>query len=362
VARGYGYGNARLRAMRSRLLSKADYEALLTRTSIDEVITALAETGYQTDIETALLRVGGVDCIFEALRANLTRTLCKIKSFFAGPPQTLIEILLRHWDRHNLLTILRGQQQEISAERVLAAVVPVGLLDQVSLRELTRQPGLRATLDLMTTWRLPYAQPLRQVRARTGTVPELAQLEMALNRFHYASLFKALTQGNGNHAILLDLLKTEVDLVNLRTALRLVRMPEITHLVDQRFHAPDIRPLLIEPGGYLAPQRLARLVAETEGVEMLVRHLADHRYRAALEAGWQRYQAAGQDMARLERALERWHIHQKMAMFQGPPLGIAIAIGYLSSKEQEVANLRLIAQAVALNLARDPIRQDLIVG
>ena len=94
MARGYGYGNARLRAMRGRLLREADYSDLLARADIDEVITALTDTPYKEDIETALLRVqeGGVRCVFEAVRANLTRTLRKVHDFFEGEPRNLVGI------------------------------------------------------------------------------------------------------------------------------------------------------------------------------------------------------------------------------------------------------------------------------
>ncbi len=359
---GYGYGNARLRAMRSRLLTAVEYEDLLTRQNIEEVITALTDTPYKEDIELALVRVGGgINCVFEALRSNLTRTLRRIRTFFAGPPGELVDILLRRWDRHNLLTIIRGQSQEVSSETILSALIPVGQLDQVSLRELTRQPGLRAALDLMSAWRLPYARALRQVQARTGTMPDLDQLELALNRFHYASLFETLSHGNGNRALVREHLQIEVDLINLRTIFQLARLPEISHLVHQRYNTTDVRPLLIEVGGQLSAQQLVAWSLEAGGLEGLVRQLGTTRYGPALEAGWRRYQAGGDGLTKLERELERWQAQRTAAMFSLNPLSIAVPIGYIGCKELEIVNLRLIAEAVGLNIKREQVRQDLIM-
>jgi V/A-type H+-transporting ATPase subunit C len=360
VPQGYGYGNARLRAMHGRLLTEADYSHLLAKVNIEEVITALTETPYKEDIEAALLRVGGVYCVFEALRANLTRTLRKVREFFEGEPRALVDLLLRRWDRHNLLTVLRGQSQEVSPETVLSALIPVGQLDAVSLRELARQPGLRAVIDLMTTWRLPYAKALRRVQARTGTVPDLDQLELALNRFHYASMRDALRQGNGNRAIVLEHLQVEVDLINISTVLRLAHLPDIAPLVHRRYNATDVRPLLIEPGGHLAAPWLAELVAEAGSLEGMVRGLSDSRYGQALQAGWRRYQVGEGGIAVLERELERWQAERIAAMFTRNPLSITIPIGYLGCKEIEIANLRLVAQAVALGMKREQVRRDLI--
>jgi V/A-type H+-transporting ATPase subunit C len=362
VTRGYEYGNARLRAKRSQLLKEADYLALLSCEKLEEVIAALIETPYKEDLERALARLGGVQAIFEALRANLTRTLRQIRGFFEGPPQMLIDLLLRRWDRHNLLTILRGQSREVSAEVVLSALIPVGQLDEISLRELARQPGLQAALDLMVTWRLPYSQVLRQVKRQSSSGFELDQLELALNRFHYNSLYQALSQGNGNRAIVLDYLRGEVDLINIRTVFRLAHLPELIPVVQHRYEAATIVSLLIEPGGCLPAKRLAELVAETNGLAGIVQGLKDTRYGKALEAGWQRFQTEAGGLTGIERALERWQAGYVASLFNRDPLSVAIPLAYIGCKEVEVTNLRLIAQAVALNLDRQKLQQDLIIG
>lgn len=354
---GYGYGNARLRARRSRLLTEANYTDLLRKSSIEEVITALTDTPYKDDVEMALLRAEGVRCVFEALRTNLTRTLRRVREFYEGEPRALVDLLLRRWDRHNLLAILRGQSHEVAPELVLSTLVTVGQLSEVSLRELARQPGLRAAIDLMSTWRLPYAGALR------GAGPDLDQLELALNRFHYASIRGALAGRERNRAIARDSVQAEVDVINIRAALRLARLPEALHLVQRRYNATDVRPLFIEPGGYVSTARLAALVAERAGLEGMVRGLGDTRYGPALEAGWRRYERGNGngDLATLERELERWQAEFAAAMFTRNSLSIAVPIGYLGCKEVEVANLRLIAQAVNLDMKRDQVQRDLII-
>jgi len=361
VPHGYGYGNARLRAMRSRLLTQETYSDLLARENIGEVISRLSETPYKDDVEVALVRVDGVNCIFEAVRTNLTRTLRHVREFFEAEPRALVDILLRRWDRHNLVTVLRGQSQAVSPETVLSAVVPVGQLDEVSLRELARQPGLRAVMDLMTTWGLPYADVLRGVRARTGATPDLDQFELALNRFHYASMQEALGGKNSNRALLREYLRTEIDILNISTALRLARIPDLDQLLRLRYGMNDLHALLIEPGGDIRIEWLDKLVAEGIGMEGIVRGLSNSRYGNALESGWKRYQAGEGDVTVLERELERWQAHYTATMFTRDPLSIAVCIGYFGCKGVEVANLRLIAEAVALNMKREQVRRDLII-
>ena len=361
MPKGYDYGNARLRAMRSRLLTEEDYGALLAKADIKELISALTETPYQPDLESALLRAEGRLCILEAVRSNLTRTLRQVNGFFEDEPLMLFNLLLRRFDRDNLLAIMRGQKKEIAPDTVLSAVVPVGQLDEVSLRELSRQPGLRAAIDLMTTWRMPYASVLRKLQAAFDQLINLDQLELAINRFHYASLAKALEPGNENRSIVHEHIKTEIDLLNILTTLRLARIPGAATLIGQRYRAQDIRPLLIDVPAYVQVKRLSELVAGGEGPEGIVRALSDTRYGPALNAGWQRYQSTGEGLSALERELERWQAKQAAAMFTHQPLSIAIPIGYMGLKEVEIANLRLIAQAVALGMPQEQVRRDLII-
>ncbi len=360
MSQGYDYGNARLRAMRSRLLTPADYSQLLEKANVDEVITYLSKTPYKNEIETSLLRFRGVSCVFEAAHLNLTRTLLKVRKFFLDEPRFLLEILLRRWDRHNLLTILRGQAQESAPERVLAALVPVGQLDKIALRELARQPNLRAVIDLMSTWQLPYASALRQVRVRTGGVSDLESLEVALSRSHFQSIQDELKDRNNNRTRVLIQIKTEIDIINLSTAFRLNRLCEIAGS-QSPLKTEDFRLHFIEPGGFLTPSWLAERAAGMAGPAALVEVLHDSRYGQALEIGLKRYQSGDGDIAVLERELERWKTEHDAAMFGKGGLSIGIAMGYFGCKETEIGNLRLIAQGVASGLDREQILSDLIV-
>jgi V/A-type H+-transporting ATPase subunit C len=361
MPRGFSYGNARLRARRSRLLTLADYERLLAKSTIEELNSALHSTPYQPDLEAAVMQVGQERAVFEASRRNLAATLNQVRTFYQGEHKALIDLLLRRWDRHNLLAILRGQSHKIPARQIQEALIPVGRLDAVSLRELARQPGLPAALDLMTAWRLPYARALQAARARIGVAPDLDQLELALNHAHYHTLLRELAAGNGNRHIVREWLCAEIDLVNIRTVLRLVRQPGISAIVRQRYEDGGINSLLVQPGGHVTAARLAQLVNQAAGLADVIEGLTDTRYAPALHLGWNRYRAANGSETMIERELERWQVHAAAALFAQNPLGIGIPIAFLACKEAEIANLRLIAQAVTLELDREAIKPDLIL-
>ena len=325
MAQGYGYGNARLRAMRSRLLTESDYDDLLGKATVEEIITRLAETPYKTDVEAAMVRFDGVRCVFEAVRANLARTLSRVREYYEGEPAALVDVLLRHWDRHNLLTILRAQMQHSPSESVLSATVPIGQVDAVSLGELARQPGIQAAIDLMILWRLPYAAAIKGVQPRSASIPDLDELELALNRCHYASIRETLGQGDGNRGLVREHIQTEIDLANISTVLRLVRLPELAPLVRQRYHTADVRPLLIDPGGHISTERLAALVSAANGVRRC--GAGAERYAlwvgvagrlAALPGGRRRDHGARARVGTLAGHSKRRHVRPKPAEHRHP--------------------------------------------
>lgn len=361
MPKGYGYGNARLRARRSRLLTLADYERLLACPTPAALITALHQTPYRAELETALMQTGRDRAIFEAVRQNFTGSLQQMRGFFQGEPQNLVDLLLHRWDRHNLLAILRGQSHKIPARQIQEALIPVGRLDAVSLRELARQPGLPAALDLMTAWRLPYARALQQARARVGLAPDLDELELALNQAYFQQQLQAAVPNNGNGRLLRESVCTEIDLVNIRAALRLTRQPGLSAIAQQHYEPGGLNRLLVQPGGHLSAAWLAQLIDRAGSMADVIEGLRDTRYAPALQLGWDRYRAANGSETMIERELERWQASAAAALFRHNPLGIGIPLGYLACKEVEVANLRLIAQAVALELDREAIKQDLIL-
>ncbi len=162
---GYEYGNARLRAMRSRLLSRHELESLAETGSLQGLIAALTKTAYQKPVEAALTRSSGMACIDEALHNDLIQTVAKIHGFYHADTAKVTAIIFRAYDIHNLKAILRGLTKSISSSDIVASLLPVGELGMNTLREIARLNNPREAIDLMASQSLPLAEPLLKLRA-----------------------------------------------------------------------------------------------------------------------------------------------------------------------------------------------------
>ena len=77
----YGYINARMRGMKSRLLTHRELDDLITKPDLESLIADLENSPYKQEIIEAKGHLTGILCVEYALRENFTRTFRKIQDF-----------------------------------------------------------------------------------------------------------------------------------------------------------------------------------------------------------------------------------------------------------------------------------------
>jgi len=352
---GYEYGNARLRAMKSRLLTRADYQMLAGSGTLDRLLTALTRTPYRESVEATLVRGGELVAITAAFSQNLTATVCKIRGFFDEPERRLVALALRMYDVHNVKAILRGLQNSAPPGEIRAAQLPVGDLSENMLAELAQAPDPRAAVDLMASMQLALAQPLMAARAEHPNA-EVPVLELALDRWYFDSAATELSHGPNGAECLRDALALEADLLNLLTVLRVARAPNATPSLLEQFHAGSVQDLFVGPGR-LSFGALAR-AANQRSVETAVKSLEATPYGPALAGGLEAYRRSHL-LSDIERQLLRYRLGWRAGLIRKDPLGLGVLLGYLALKINEIGNLRWIAYGTNNGFSPDRLMQEL---
>jgi V/A-type H+-transporting ATPase subunit C len=355
----FDYCNARLRAMRSRLIPRRTLEGLAGTGNIEGLIAALTQTAYREAVEAALVRLAGPDCLAEALRNDLAATVGKARRFFRDRPGELAALVLRRYDLHNVKTVLRGIARQVPASEILASTLPVAELRPADLSELARSPNFRAAIDLLATWGAPLARPLLELRARRrGDGVEIPELELALDRWHLHTALQIARQADEEGKPLLEALMLEADVANIMIALRLVGVADAALTLRSHFGAEDMTALFIGPGHI--PFALLAEAARKLSVMEAVNALAGTTYGAPLANAMNLYTAAGH-LSAFEHALGRRQLRRAAGLFARDPLGIGVLIGYIALKTNEIANLRAIAQGLMLGEKPERIRAELMI-
>ena len=355
---GYDYGNARLRAMKSRLLSQRELETLMKVDSLQGLIAALTKTAYCKPVEAALARASGMACIAEALRNDLINTLGKIHKFYQGQAGEMVAIVLRTYDIHSLKAILRGLAKNVSAGEILVSLLPIGELEYGTLAELARAPGHRACIDLLASMGSPFAQPLLRLRAErpgAGT----GEMELVLDQWHFQEALQTSQHTRRDGRVLLSALQLEADLTNLLSVLRFAHAPTERKFLRDWLDTEDLEHLFVGPGRL--PFSLLANAGSQDTIEAAIETLAGTPYETPLNAGLEAY-AHSARLSDFEKLLSRFRLNWISRQIASDPLGIGVLLGYLGLKVNEVSNIRWIAQAIRLELKVDAIRSEMVFG
>lgn len=345
----YDYGNARLRVMKSRLLSQHELEALIASGSIQGLIVALSKTVYQQAIESALTRASGMQCIDEALRNDLVDSVSRMRTFYHESAATMVAILLRAYDIHNLKAILRGLSKDAPASEIMTTLLPVGDLDIGILHELTGLSNPREMIDRLASMGSPFAGPLLNARIESPKA-QTPDMELALDKWYFQQAGQWLRSENGMTDALSAALMQEVDLINLLTVLRFVRY------APERAGTPDVAHLLLHPGQI--SDGLLVNASSQDSVTTAIETLSGSFFSPALRAGLQRFIHSNR-LSDIEKQLRHSRLKWLAGQMTQDALGIGVALGYIALKVNEIGNLRWVMQAIDLGLQPGAIRAGL---
>jgi V/A-type H+-transporting ATPase subunit C len=343
------YVNARVKAMKGRLLDPAVYETLILKPDIASIISELGTTAYKEEIEKASIQFSGIMSIEVALRRDFTRAFRKIFNFMKGDEsEKYIKILLGRWDVQNIKTILRGKNIHITTAEIHDCLIPAGELDDTTVIELVKQPDVKAVIDLLATWGISYAKPLTRAFKEYSDRRDLAILEYALDRFYYKNALKAVKGESYDDRLVREMITTEIDVTNIKNVLRMIR---------DRVDPEEAEEYLIEGGTLLDTEMLVAMV-KTGTFAGAIKLVEATPYAFLSRVPEDVLKA--QKISVLEKDLEKYLIKLGVSKFLGDPLSIAVPIGYIWAKYNEVTNIRIIARCKTADVPEKEIRGELV--
>ena len=345
----YEYVGARIRGMKSRLLQRKELEALGAKLDISSLIDELENTPYRPDLEDASVRHTGLACVEEALRRNLGKTFRLIFSFVKGEDaETLINIFLNKWDIQNIKTILRGKNIQEVPEEIAESLAPAGALNDATLTELIKQPDVKAVIDLLATWGIEYARPLTQHLKEYSETRDLVVLEYALDKFYYDHALHAVAGDSYDEGIIRGIVRTEIDVTNIKNILRIIR--DKIELEDPQYY-------FIRGGKELDVDKISALT-KTRTMDGVTKQLANTSYDflARLPDEY----IAAEKISPFEKELDKFVLQKALSLFSGDPLSLALVIGYLWAKLNEITNIRIIAMCKTEYVPEKEVMEELV--
>ncbi len=346
----YGYANARVRGMRSRLLDRTFLDMLIATPDVKRFVQDLADTEYGPDLEDILIH--GVDAtnVDIALKNNMVRTFQKVQSFLNEEALFLVTTLLGRWDVFNVKTIIRAKHMRLETEELKEGLMPAGELGVVDLEALASTDDVRAVVDTAVTWGLPIAVPLREGFAEYMKTGELVSLELALDRYYVQWATRRLSRRRTNAKLARRVLATQIDIGNLVMVLRLQK-EDIGGIEVTDFFLP---------GGDVINLELYESLTKMSDIDEVLDRLRATPYGKTLDDAATLFLEQN-SIAVFERALEDQLTRRTLGLAKGDPLGVGVGVAYLWAKQNEITNLRIIVKGKAVGMPIERVREELIL-
>lgn len=343
-----GYLNSRVRGLRSRLVKRGDWRALLGVRSTGEVAELLSRTSYGPYIESARGRYEEAgEAVDSALSSSLEDSLGLVWKAAPRGAREMLRGAYSAWEAHNLKAVIRGISRGVDRDEILRVMLPAGEFTRPFVNALAHAGDLSEVLAFLKTWSSPYRTPVAsgmESYQKDGTTEEM---EIEVDRLSAQRALEALSVRrpwrSRDLKLMLGLTRARVDFINMMTLVK---------TCGQGFSAEGAGGFFVEGGGLgrkwftgmLAFDDRGELLDELsgagDGLTARVFSEADPEEPGLLEEAFE-YETA--------RVLERGSLVD--------PLGIALAAGYLNVKVREVKNLRLASRGAEFDIPEDELER-----
>ncbi len=214
----YAYATARIKSKKSLLLTNDNYPKLLMM-DLNEIGRFMGETQYKTEMAELASKYSGVDLIELGTSRNLAHTYRSIIGFCSGDLKEIVAGYLRRWDMWNIKTILRGKYSNATVEEIQEDLVPAGTLSEEDLNALLAIDSMSEIIE--TSARKLSIQVPADITLSLERDGNLAAVEDYLDFVYYQRLLASIDPNKKSDSQFLSFVKREIDIVNLRTLLKL---------------------------------------------------------------------------------------------------------------------------------------------
>jgi V/A-type H+/Na+-transporting ATPase subunit C len=343
MASNYGYLNARVRGMRTRLVGDAFVRDAIDAGSFDAFTTALAQTGYATDLEEARARYGGgLPMVDAAIASNVRRSARSLLDMAKGTAHALVGVLLLRYDVANLKAVARafharrgdtGEGAQVDLDEVRAATMPAGALTLATLERMVGANDLPNAAQILILKDHPLAKAFRRAVASYVADGDLLRLEVALDLAYY-QVALATAEREGAPESFVRYLQLEIDATNLGTAIKL------------RDRGLDAERFFVDGGRVVSKATFLEIANAPAGTAL-------PSLRPPFDAVGERADLAAVE-ATVREARDRFVRSQALE-----PLDIGLVVHYLHAKEREAAQLRLVARGAYYGVSSDTLKREL---
>ncbi|DAC38683.1 MAG TPA: hypothetical protein D7H83_06070 [Candidatus Poseidoniales archaeon] len=337
------YVAARAKSRKSSLMDRTRLRQLIQQ-SPDQLTVAVADNGYRTEIDLYAGHFTGGDLVEAALTHNLQAELSNILNLCNGKVRGMVEIYTGRFRYQNAKVVLRAVMNEVDVKKVANSILPEeSEVNTPWLKIIEESNTIRDAVEQMR--RLPFGKALVAIGEDEG----LQMYEDALDRHYFKHSLSLLQGGAPDVRILRNHLAGEIDHRNI-----------INILEGQAFglSVEEINQALISGGRLLTERNFSQAVGSRDGLLDVLRQSNNFDSDGFQEA------VSSSDEERTLDPVVTWLRNRESAQMQRMsylhPISALPVIHYVSSKVQEIEDLRFIVRGRMAGLATEVLEAHVL--
>ena len=333
----YPFINAKISAIKSKMLTKDDYEALIALDTIDEMVDRLEKTYYRESIQKLSVYLNGSELVESSSYKWLVEVYGKITRYMPEKDRKLANIFLNRHEIRNLKLLISAKIREKSWEEVEPLIFPIS--DIVDYRRFfdTEFRTILKTVDigrellnlrLSNLWKGKERIMNELIKSGRNDIFVLSSLELYYGYYleKYLSPYQNLVP--------IKLLLLEQDVKNLSL---LMRFKEKSKSEEEL-----IENLLY--GGTLTTDKLLRAFKDTAYLNRLIKSFGANPEEDVFKIEFDMY----------------LNIIRKKRSFKYKVLTLDRILGFFMFAESEAERLRFIARAKEMNINKSTVAEMIL--
>lgn len=326
-AKLYGYSNARVKAMKSKLVGRSVLNEILKTESIPTILARMLQTDYKDYIE----QIGDVsqraELVDLALNKSLVANIEKLVRIAPKRDVKIMERIVGVWDMYNIKLILYTKLMNKDFKYLSRYLIETKNFDDLFVKEALGEQDFYATASKLMQIRSYRDEIVAAVDAYRKT-SNITEVNAAIDRVFFAGLGDAITAIQKRSPNAARLIKFDIEMRNVLTLLRSKK---------SNVKPADVEGLLIS-NGITSPAQLIKIYAASNDLRDLIGNVKSFDLKQAME----RYQAGrSKQMLLFEISMRNSMFKKAISILHNTVLNFGVLISYFYLKEIEVFTLRV---------------------
>ncbi|KZX15887.1 V-type ATP synthase subunit C [Methanobrevibacter cuticularis] len=317
--------NARVRARKGRLFDEKQLSEIIESNDLNEITNYLRGfPDYAKYMDDYSLE--------KSLDIQLAETYALLARIAPADIKKAFVALAKKSDINNIKSLIAAKEANLDRDATINLLIPSGKL----YGTLEHLVDVNNVEDIITGLDgTEYSSVLEDAFNEYEESKTILPLEAALDKYYLENLLSARNvPSNDNTVILYSYIGSQVDVSNLKIIIR-AKVDGLNY--------ESISPYIIINGHDIKEWKLKDLM-EAEDVPSLINGLEGTDYAQILNETLNSYNETG-SIGVFEKALDEYLADYTNSICLKNPIGIGPIIGFLTKKEREIKNLKVIARA-----------------